>query len=45
MTKWWRFKDPTPGKQLSDLDIGLKVLYVIIGSLVICVLGVAIGSC
>jgi len=45
MSGWWNWYDRTPGKQLSDMDVGLKVLYVSVGLMVLLVLLVTIDVC
>ena len=45
MSGWWNWYDRTPGKQLSDMDVGLKVLYVATGTGILLCLLVAVGAC
>jgi len=35
---WWNWRDPTPGKQLADMDVGLKIIVVIVAILIILLL-------
>jgi len=42
---WWNWRDPTPGKQLADMDVGLKVMGGCMGVLLVAALLTALGSC
>ena len=41
---WWNWRDRTPGKQPSDMDVGLKVMFAFVAILIILLLLVVVDQ-